>query len=73
MEVLGGVVDGGGVVDAGGDPPELSCPPQAARTAATTAATPMTTVVRFIVCPYQSLALVGEPASGVLRYGKVIR
>ena len=71
--VVGGGVVGGGVDDI--DPPaELSsCPPQAARTTATAAATPMATVVRFIVCPYQSLALVGEPASGVLRYGKTVR
>src|ERR1700728_3863252 len=40
MEVLGGVVGGVGVDDAGGDPPEVSCPPQAARMAATAAATP---------------------------------
>jgi hypothetical protein len=65
--VLGGVVVGGGVDDAGGVPPESSCPPQAARMAATAAATPMVTVVRFMVCLYQSLALVGEPAIGVLR------
>jgi hypothetical protein len=71
--VLGGVVVGGGVDDAGGVPPELSCPPQAARMAATAAATPMVTVVRFMVCLYQSLALVGEPAIGVLRYGKATR
>ena len=72
MFVLGGVVGGG--VDDIDPPPELSsCPPQAARTAATAAATPMATVVRFIVCPCQSLALVGEPASGVLRYGKTVR
>jgi hypothetical protein len=71
--VLGGVGDGGGVDDAGGVPPESSCPPQAARMAATAAATLMRTVVRFMVCPYQSLALVGEPAIGVLRYGKTVR
>ena len=71
--LVGGGVVGGGVEDID-PPPELSsCPPQAARTAATAAATPMATVVRFIVCPYQSLALVGEPASGVLRYGKTVR
>ena len=77
MFVLGGVV-GGGIVGGGVDdidpPPELSsCPPQAARTAVIAAATPMATVVRFMVFAYQSLALVGDPASGVLRYGKAIR
>ena len=41
--------------------------------AVTAAATPMTTDVRFMVCLYQSLALVGEPAIGVLRYGKTVR
>jgi hypothetical protein len=70
---VGGGVVGGGVVDV--EPPtELSsCPPQAARMAATAAVTLMATVVRFMVCPYQSLALVGEPASGMLRYGKTVR
>jgi hypothetical protein len=77
MFVLGGVV-GGGVVGGGVDdiepPPELSsCPPQATRATAIAAATPMATVVRFIMFAYQSLALVGEPASGVLRYGKATR
>src|SRR6202034_2007620 len=53
MFVLGGVVGGGvdgGSVDDIAPPPELSsCPPQAARTAASAAATPMATVVRFMV------------------------
>jgi len=71
--VVGGGVVGGGVDDIVPPPELLSCPPQAARTAATAAATPLATVVRFMVYPYQSLALVGEPASGVLRYGKTVR
>ena len=29
--------------------------------------------LRFMVYLYQSLALVGEPAIGVLRYGKTVR
>jgi len=70
--VLGGVVDGGGVVDEPDD--GLSTPePHADRMAATAAATLITTAVRFMIAPYQSLALVGEPAIGVLRYGKVTR
>ena len=73
LVLVGGGVVGGGVDDID-PPPELSsCPPQAARMAATAAATPMVTVVRFMVCLYQSLALVGEPAIGVLRYGKATR
>jgi hypothetical protein len=69
--VLGAVVDGGGVVDEPDD--GLSTPPHADRMAATAAATLITTGVRFMIAPYQSLALVGEPAIGVLRYGKATR
>jgi hypothetical protein len=52
------------------DPPS---PPQALINVEQIAAVPKITILCFMFVVPQSLALVGEPASGVLTYGKIVR